>query len=57
VVNLASRAGDLFESWVKRSAGVRFLHLDGPAGGVLDVIDNCCSACRGIAILAPVLFE
>ena len=40
-VNLASQAGDLFESWVKRRAGVKDSSgLFGPSGGVLDVVDS-----------------
>ena len=40
-VNLAAQAGDLLESWVKRSVGVKDSGtLFGPSGGVLDVVDS-----------------
>ena len=41
VLNLASQAGDLAESWVKRTAGVKDSGTTfGPSGGVLDVVDS-----------------
>jgi CDP-diglyceride synthetase len=40
-LNLASQAGDLAESWVKRTAGVKDSGTTfGPSGGVLDVVDS-----------------
>ena len=40
-LNLASQAGDLLESWVKRTAGVKdSSRLAAAAGGVLDVVDS-----------------
>ena len=40
-LNLAAQAGDLFESWVKRRAGVKDSStIFGPSGGVLDVVDS-----------------
>lgn len=40
-VNVAAQAGDLFESWVKRRAGVKDSGTwFGPSGGVLDVVDS-----------------
>ena len=41
VLNLASQGGDLAESWVKRTAGVKDSGTAfGPSGGVLDVVDS-----------------
>jgi len=41
IVNLASQAGDLLESWVKRKAGVKdSSSVFGPSGGLLDQIDS-----------------
>jgi phosphatidate cytidylyltransferase len=41
VVNVAAQAGDLFESWVKRRAGVKDSStVFGPSGGMLDQIDS-----------------
>jgi phosphatidate cytidylyltransferase len=58
VVNLASQAGDLFESWVKRSAGVKDSSTwMGPAGGVLDVIDSLLLSVPAALLSWPLLFE
>jgi phosphatidate cytidylyltransferase len=41
VVNVAAQAGDLFESWVKRRAGVKdSSSVFGPSGGMQDQIDS-----------------
>lgn len=41
LVNVAAQAGDLFESWVKRRAGVKDSSaVFGPSGGLLDQIDS-----------------
>ncbi len=41
VVNIASQAGDLLESWVKRSVGVKDSSaVFGPSGGFLDIVDS-----------------
>lgn len=41
VLNLAAQAGDLFESFVKRRAGVKDSGTwFGPSGGVLDLVDS-----------------
>jgi CDP-diglyceride synthetase len=57
VVNLAAQAGDLFESWVKRRAGVKDSGTwFGPSGGVLDLVDSLLFTVP-VALLAwPVLF-
>ncbi|HTF87295.1 MAG TPA: phosphatidate cytidylyltransferase [Planctomycetota bacterium] len=40
-INIASQAGDLFESWVKRRTRVKdSSSWLGPSGGVLDVVDS-----------------
>jgi len=40
-LNLAAQAGDLFESWVKRRAGVKDSSTCfGPSGGLLDQLDS-----------------
>ncbi|MCK6448950.1 MAG: phosphatidate cytidylyltransferase [Planctomycetes bacterium] len=40
-INLAAQAGDLFESWVKRRAGVKDASTwFGPSGGMLDLVDS-----------------
>lgn len=41
IVNVASQAGDLLESWVKRSVGVKDSSaVFGPSGGFLDIVDS-----------------
>lgn len=41
IVNVASQAGDLLESWVKRNVGVKDSSAAfGPSGGFLDVVDS-----------------
>lgn len=41
ITNVAAQAGDLFESWVKRTAGVKDSGTwFGPSGGVLDLVDS-----------------
>jgi CDP-diglyceride synthetase len=41
VINVAAQAGDLFESWVKRRAGVKDASTwFGPSGGMLDLVDS-----------------
>ncbi|TAJ18525.1 MAG: hypothetical protein EPO68_07700, partial [Planctomycetota bacterium] len=41
ITNVAAQAGDLFESWVKRRAGVKDSGTwFGPSGGVLDLVDS-----------------
>jgi len=41
IVNVASQAGDLLESWVKRTVGVKDSSaVFGPSGGFLDVVDS-----------------
>ncbi len=40
-LNLAAQAGDLFESWIKRRAGVKDSSTCfGPSGGLLDQLDS-----------------
>ena len=40
-LNLAAQAGDLFESWIKRRAGVKdSSSAFGPSGGLLDQLDS-----------------
>jgi len=40
-LNLAAQAGDLFESWIKRRAGVKdSSSCFGPSGGLLDQLDS-----------------
>ena len=40
-INVAAQAGDLFESWVKRRAGVKDASTwFGPSGGMLDLVDS-----------------
>jgi hypothetical protein len=57
VVNLAAQAGDLFESRVKRRAGVKDSgRLFGPSGGVLDVLDSLLFTVPTALLVWPVLF-
>ena len=56
-LNLAAQGGDLFESWVKRRAGVKDSStLVGPAGGVLDVLDSLLFGVPVALLLWPSLF-
>ncbi|MEW6074451.1 MAG: phosphatidate cytidylyltransferase, partial [Planctomycetota bacterium] len=57
-VNLAAQAGDLAESAVKRSAGVKdSSRLVGPSGGVLDVVDSLLLAVPAALLLFPLLLS
>jgi predicted CDP-diglyceride synthetase/phosphatidate cytidylyltransferase len=57
-VNLAAQAGDLFESWVKRRAGVKDSGTwFGPSGGVLDLIDSLLFSIPAALWLWPRLFD
>ncbi len=56
-MNLAAQAGDLFESKVKRTAGVKDSSgLVGAAGGVLDVVDSLLFTVPVALVLWPLLF-
>lgn len=56
-VNVAAQAGDLFESWVKRRAGVKDSGTwFGPAGGVLDLVDSLLFAVPCALLIWPLLF-
>jgi phosphatidate cytidylyltransferase len=57
VVNLASQAGDLLESKVKRTAGVKDSGaLFGPSGGFLDLTDSLLLSVPVALIVWPLLF-
>ena len=57
LVNLAAQAGDLFESWVKRRAGVKDSSaVFGPSGGLLDQIDSLLFTVPMAALTWPWLF-
>ena len=57
VINVASQAGDLFESWVKRRARVKdSSSWLGPSGGVLDVVDSLLFSVPAALLFWPVLF-
>ncbi|HED64488.1 MAG TPA: hypothetical protein ENJ09_02925 [Planctomycetes bacterium] len=57
VLNLASQAGDLLESKVKRTGGVKDSGtLFGPAGGVLDVVDSLLLSLPTALAVWPWLF-
>lgn len=57
VVNLASQAGDLAESWVKRRTGVKDSStLFGPSGGFLDLIDSLLFSVPAALLTWPWLF-
>ena len=57
VVNLAAQAGDLFESFVKRRAGVKDSSTAfGPSGGVLDQIDSLLFSIPAAVIAWPWIF-
>ena len=56
-MNLASQAGDLLESVVKRRAGVKDSGaLVGPSGGVLDVVDSLLLSVPTALATWPLLF-
>jgi len=56
-LNLASQAGDLLESVVKRRAGVKDSGtLFGPSGGVLDVVDSLLLSVPTAMATWPLLF-
>jgi len=57
VVNIASQAGDLLESKVKRTAGVKDSGaLFGPSGGFLDLTDSLLLSVPVALIVWPLLF-
>jgi phosphatidate cytidylyltransferase len=57
LVNLAAQAGDLFESWVKRRAGVKdSSSVFGPSGGLLDQIDSLLFTVPMATLTWPWLF-
>ncbi|HUR28084.1 MAG TPA: phosphatidate cytidylyltransferase, partial [Planctomycetota bacterium] len=56
--NLASQAGDLFESWVKRRARVKDSSTWlGPSGGVLDVVDSLLFSIPTALLVWPLVLE
>jgi phosphatidate cytidylyltransferase len=56
-VNVAAQAGDLLESWVKRTVGVKDSSgAFGPSGGVLDVVDSLLLTCPVALLTWPWLF-
>lgn len=58
VVNLASQAGDLLESKVKRAAGIKDSGTwFGPSGGVLDLVDSLLLSVPAALIFWPLLFS
>lgn len=57
VVNLASQAGDLLESKVKRAAGVKDSGTwFGPSGGVLDLVDSLLLSVPAALVSWPLFF-
>ena len=57
-VNLASQAGDLLESVVKRRAGVKDSGTwFGPSGGVLDLVDSLLLSIPVALVVWPLLYE
>jgi phosphatidate cytidylyltransferase len=55
-INIASQAGDLAESWVKRRAGVKdSSSWLGPSGGVLDVVDSFLFSVPAALLVWPLL--
>ncbi|MBM3976662.1 MAG: phosphatidate cytidylyltransferase [Planctomycetes bacterium] len=58
VTNIAAQAGDLFESWVKRKAGVKDSGTwFGPSGGVLDLVDSFLFSIPAALLLWPLLMN
>lgn len=58
LTNLAAQAGDLFESWVKRKAGVKDSGTwFGPSGGVLDLVDSFLFSIPAALVCWPMLLE
>jgi CDP-diglyceride synthetase len=56
--NLASQAGDLFESWVKRRARVKDSSTWlGPSGGILDVVDSLLFSVPTALLVWPLLLD
>jgi phosphatidate cytidylyltransferase len=56
--NLASQAGDLFESWVKRRARVKdSSSWLGPSGGVLDVVDSLLFSVPTALLVWPLVLD
>lgn len=57
VLNIAAQAGDLLESWFKRTGGVKDSGtLFGPSGGVLDVVDSLLLTGPVFLVVQPLLF-
>ena len=55
-INVASQAGDLFESWVKRRTRVKDSSTWlGPSGGVLDVVDSLLFSVPTALVVWPLL--
>jgi phosphatidate cytidylyltransferase len=58
ITNIAAQAGDLFESWVKRKAGVKDSGTwFGPSGGVLDLVDSFLFSIPAALTCWPLLLE
>lgn len=58
IINLAAQAGDLFESVVKRKAGVKDSGVwFGPSGGVLDLVDSLLFTVPAALFTWPLLFS
>ncbi len=56
-LNLAAQAGDLFESWIKRRAGVKDSSTwFGPSGGLLDQLDSVLFSIPAALVAWPWLF-
>lgn len=57
-VNLTAQAGDLYESSLKRRAGVKDSGTTfGPSGGMLDLVDSFLFAAPFAAFVGPLLFR
>lgn len=57
-VNLTAQAGDLYESSLKRRAGVKDSGTTfGPSGGMLDLVDSFLFAAPLAAFVGPLLFR